>query len=127
MVYRSRVRRAVALAVLLAASPAHAYEFWLRAETIGQAYQLREYRLVGPDLFLGRRRVTQMLALRITDIGDLAHDRRVSHLPERGLRISWMSYIRIDHDFGSCMRPGRSFATRSTSFPSSPIRRRRST
>jgi hypothetical protein len=101
VVYRSRVRRAVALAVFLAATPAYAYEFWLRAETIGQAYQLREYRLMGPDLFLGRRRVTQMLALRITDIGDLAHDRRVAHLPERGLRVSWMSYIRIDHDFGN--------------------------
>jgi hypothetical protein len=86
--------------ILLAATPAHAYEFWLRAETLGQAYQLREYRLVGPDLFLGRRRVTQMLALRISDIGDLAHDRAVAHLPERGLRISWFSYLRIDHDFG---------------------------
>ena len=60
-------RACVVAAVVLAAAPrpAHAYEFWLRAQTIGQAYQLREYRLVGPDLFLGRRRITQTLALRI--------------------------------------------------------------
>ncbi len=87
--------------ILLAASPAHAYEFWLRAQSIGQAYQLRDYRLVGPDLFLGRRRFTETLALRITDIGDFSHDRRLAHMPDRGLRISWQSYIRVDHDFGS--------------------------
>jgi len=94
--------RACAVAVVLAvgAAPAHAYEFWLRAQTIGQAYQLRDYRLVGPDLFLGRRRYTQTLALRIWDVGDLAATRRRSHLPDRGLRLSWHSYLRVDHDFG---------------------------
>jgi hypothetical protein len=90
----------IALAVTLAPVPAHAYEFWLRAETIGQAYQLRDYQLVGPDLFLGRRRITQTLALRITDVGDLALARRLARLPEHGLRISWQSYLRVDHDFG---------------------------
>ncbi|HET9989060.1 MAG TPA: hypothetical protein VFQ65_11070, partial [Kofleriaceae bacterium] len=73
---------AIALAVTLAPVPAHAYEFWLHAQTIGQAYQLRDYQLVGPDLFLGRRRVTQTLALRITDVGDLAAARRLARLPE---------------------------------------------
>lgn len=91
---------AVALAVALAPMPAYAYEFWLRAQTIGQAYQLRDYQLVGPDLFLGRRRVTQTLALRITDVGDFAAARRLARLPEHGLKISWQSYLRIDHDFG---------------------------
>jgi len=91
---------AVAVVLAVAAAPAHAYEFWLRAQTIGQAYQLRDYRLVGPDLFLGRRRYTQTLALRIWDVGDLAAARRTSHLPDRGLRVSWHSYLRIDHDFG---------------------------
>ena len=95
------MRCAAALAILLAAAPADAYEFWLRAQTIGQAYEIREYRLLGPDLFLGRRLVTQTLALRITDIGDLSAGRRIAHLPERGLRISWQSYLRIDHDFGT--------------------------
>ena len=97
------LRRACVTAIVLAiaASDAHAYEFWLRAQTIGQAYQLREYRLVGPDLFLGRRRYTQTLALRIADIGGLAAYRRTSRLPDTGLTISWHSYLRVDHDFGS--------------------------
>jgi hypothetical protein len=91
---------AVVLAVVGVATPAHAYEFWLRAQAIGQAYQLRDYRLIGPDLFLGRRRYTQTLALRIWDVGDLSAARRIARLPDRGLRISWQSYLRIDHDFG---------------------------
>jgi hypothetical protein len=95
------LRACVAAIVLAAGAPsAHGYEFWLRAQTIGQVYQLRDYRLIGPDLFLGRRRFTQTLALRIWDVGDLAAARREAHLPERGLRISWQSYLRIDHDFG---------------------------
>src|SRR5688500_9923564 len=97
------MRRACIAAIVLAATgvPADAYEFWLRAKTYGQAYQLREYRLVGPELFLGRRRFTQTLALRIWDIGDLAKDRRRARLPARGLRVSWQSYLRVDHDFGT--------------------------
>ena len=99
---RARVVACVACAVTLGVldAPAHAYEFWLRAQSIGQAYQLRGYSLVGPDLILGRHRFTQTLALRITDIGDLSHDRLIAHLPDRGLRISWQSYLRVDHDFG---------------------------
>ncbi len=91
---------AVIAAVAASATSAHAYEFWLRAQTTGQAYQLTDFRLVGPDVYLGRRRFTQTLALRITDVGDFSHDRRVAHLPDRGLRISFYSYLRIDHDFG---------------------------
>ncbi len=96
------MRRACAViaAVAAGATSAHAYEFWLRAQTTGQAYQLTDFRLVGPDVYLGRRRFTQTLALRITDVGDFSHDRRVAHLPDRGLRISFYSYLRIDHDFG---------------------------
>ncbi|HEU0036352.1 MAG TPA: hypothetical protein VFQ53_37325 [Kofleriaceae bacterium] len=97
----ARIAAAVTVLMIASAAPAHAYEFWLRSQTIGQAYQLREYRLVGPDLFLGRRRYAQTLALRIWDIGDLSRDRRIARLPDRGLRISWQSYLRIDHDFGS--------------------------
>jgi hypothetical protein len=103
MIPSLRMRRVCVLAaaaVVLAASDAHAYEFWLRARTIGQAYQLRDYRLFGPDLFLGRHLITQTLALRIDDIGDLSEARRIARLPDRGLRISWNSYLRIDHDFG---------------------------
>jgi hypothetical protein len=94
---------AIVVAMVLAAlaAPAYAYEFWLRAQSIGQAYQLRDYRLVGPDLFLRRRRYTQTLALRIWDIGDLSAARREAHLPDRGLRISFQGYLRIEHDFGA--------------------------
>ncbi len=92
---------AVVIAIVASASPAHAYEFWIRARSIGQAYQLRQYRLIGPDLFLGRRRYTETLALRISDIGGLAAARKQARLPERGLRISWQSYLRVDHDFGT--------------------------
>lgn len=91
---------AIAL-IAVSATPAHAYEFWLRAQSIGQVYQLRQYRLVGPDLFQGRRRYTQTLALRIDDIGDLSRSRRESRVPDVGLRISWQSYLRVDHDFGT--------------------------
>jgi hypothetical protein len=90
----------VAAVLVVTAQPAHAYEFWLRTRAIGQAYQLRDYRLVGPDLFHGRRRVTQFIALRLFDIGDLGAARRLARLPDRGPRISWQSHLRIDHDFG---------------------------
>ena len=52
----------------------------------------------------------------------------VSRLPDRGPRITWQSYLRIDHDFGDFTSGAdhaaavRSGATRSTSFPSSPNR-----
>lgn len=98
------MRRACVAAIALgavSATPAHAYEFWLRTQSIGQVYQLRQYKLVGPDLFQGRRRYTQTLALRIDDIGDLSRTRRESRVPDRGLRISWQSYLRVDHDFGT--------------------------
>lgn len=90
-----------ALAIAASTAPAHAYEFWLRTQAIGQAFQLRQYRLVGPDLFQGRRRYTQTLALRITDIGDLRADRRRQRRPGAGPTVSWHSYLRIDHDYGS--------------------------
>jgi len=102
MIPSRAMSRACIAAIVLAVSsvPAHAYEFWLRTRTFGQAYQLREYRLVGPDLFLGRRRFTQTLALRIWDIGNFAADRRRSRLPDTGFRVTFQSYLRIDHDFG---------------------------
>src|SRR5690349_7312590 len=95
--------RGCIVAAVLASStaPAVGYEFWLRSQTIGQAYQLREYKLFGPDIFLGRRRYTQTLALRIWDIGDLSANRRRARLPDRGLTVSWQSFLRVDHDFGN--------------------------
>lgn len=98
---RRAVLVAIALAVVAIPEPARAYEFWVRTQAIGQAYQLRQYRLVGPDLFLGRRRYTQTLALRIVDIGDLSATRRRQRVADRGLAIAWQSYLRVDHDFGT--------------------------
>lgn len=94
------VATTLAAIVIATPAPAHAYEFWLRSQTVGQAYALRSYRLVGPDLFHGRRRYTQSLALRIWDVGDLAAARRRERRPDDGLLVSWHSYLRIEHDFG---------------------------
>ena len=49
---RACVAAAVVAAVAAVAAPAHAYEFWLRTQSIGQAYRLRDYRLFGPDLIV---------------------------------------------------------------------------
>jgi hypothetical protein len=91
---------AVLACLALATGRADAYEFWLRAETIAQLYDVRDYQVMGPDVLLSRQRFTQTLALRITDIGDLAAHRRRDHRRARGLAISFHTYLRIDHDFG---------------------------
>ena len=59
-----------------AARPAAGYEFAVRARSIGQLYELRSFRLVGPDLVLGRRRFVQTLGVDVWDIGGLDADRR---------------------------------------------------
>ena len=56
-------------------------------------------RLLAPEK-RGALAAVYALARRIDDIGDLSAARRLSRLPDRGLRISWQSYLRIDHDFG---------------------------
>lgn len=90
----------VVAALLFAPRPAHAYEFWLDAREYGQLYDVRDAQLVGPDLILGRHRFTTTLSLRIFDVGDFSRSRRIARLPDRGLRVSWQSYLRVDHDFG---------------------------
>lgn len=78
-----------------------AYEFEIDARTIGQGYTLRSLRFSVADLALSRRRFTQTLSLDIWDIGRV-RDRR-QHRMDRtsGPRISFTSYLRIDHDFGT--------------------------
>jgi hypothetical protein len=91
-------------------APAHAYEFWTRARSSGQAYELRGFRLVGGELAIGRRRFTQSLSLVIYDLGDLArHRRRAGRVPGRGPVVSWRSTLRLDHDFGTFVT-GRLYA-----------------
>lgn len=93
---------ALVMAATSAPAPAGAYEFELLARSIGQAEELRSLRLLGPDLTLARRRFTQTLALHVWDIGR-PHDewwRLYDPKPRRGPRLSFQSYVRLDHDFG---------------------------
>src|SRR5690242_7667409 len=80
---------------------ARAYEFEMRARSIGQASDLLGVRFTTTDLTLSRRRFTQTLAL---DIWDLGRARRFGMLaeppPRTGPRYSFRSYLRLDHDFG---------------------------
>lgn len=93
---------ALALVWIWSERPAVAYEFEIHARTIGQAYQLRSFRFVGGDLELSRRRFTQTLALSIWDIGEASPPFYLYRpRPRRiGPKISFHSYLRLDHDFG---------------------------
>ena len=97
--------RAVALTACLVvgAAPARAYEFQVRARTLGQGYQLPTLHLLGGELWLARRRFTQSLSLTVWDLGDL---RRKRLRAERGLPddgpVIWLStHLRLDHDLGA--------------------------
>lgn len=115
MELRAGLRRALVAMMLLAglggALPgqdvpaAAAYEFEMRARTIGQGYSLRSFRLLGPSQVLARRRFTQVLSLDIFDIGELRGPRLGRALydqpyPPEGPHVYFSSYLRIDHDFG---------------------------
>ncbi|HWM87913.1 MAG TPA: hypothetical protein VNO33_18795 [Kofleriaceae bacterium] len=94
-----------ALAIAVAtgsAPPAGAYEFEILARTIGQAEELRSLRFARGDLALGRRRFTQTLALHVWDIGRARREwwRLYEKEPEKGPRLSFQTYLRLDHDFG---------------------------
>src|SRR5258708_12363581 len=54
--------------VAAAAGPAHAYDFTIDVQTIGQGYQVRRYAPSGGNDLLTRRRLTQYLNLNVTDI-----------------------------------------------------------
>jgi hypothetical protein len=90
------------LAIAMAPPPAGGYEFEIVARTIGQAEELRSLRLVGDDLVLSRRRFTQTLALHVWDIGEPHREwwRLYDPEPRRGPRLSFQTYLRLDHDFG---------------------------
>jgi hypothetical protein len=112
---RPRLRRALAATMLLAgmtgalpgrdARLARAYEFEVRARTIGQGYTLRSLRLLGPSVLLPRRRFSQVLALNIFDIGELRGPRLQRALYDRPYpssepHVYFSTYLRLDHDFG---------------------------
>lgn len=103
--YRRAVLRALALtAVLLAgASDARAYDFQVRARTVGQAYQLPTLHLLGGEIWQARRRFTQSLSLTVWDLGDLRRKRlRGQRGPTDDGPVVWLSaHLRLDHDFGA--------------------------
>jgi hypothetical protein len=95
-----RLAIATAIVVGAAARPAAGYEFAVRARSIGQLYELRSFRLVGPDVVLGRRRFVQTLGLDVWDIGGLDAERRRRGERRRGPTVAFTGYLRLDHDFG---------------------------
>ncbi len=93
---------AIGALVLLVATtaPAQAYEFEIRAFTIGQGYQLRLFRPTRDDDLLNRRRFTQTLTLNVWNIGREPKRLRYDTVLDKGPSFYVSSYIRIDHDFG---------------------------
>jgi len=110
-----------ALAVVaagIAPRRAGAYEFELRARTYGQAEELRSIRFIGGSLLLSSRRFTQTLALSIWDIGRPSRIWRLyDPTPEKrgGPRISFQTYLRLDHDFGEWVTGDIDLGSRSLS------------
>jgi hypothetical protein len=96
------------------AAPAVAYEFQVHARTIGQFHQLRSFRLVSGDPGLGRQRLTEILSLDIWDIGERRG--RAARPARGGPRLSFSSYLRIDHDLGSWTRGDIYFRDRDQRF-----------
>jgi hypothetical protein len=99
-----RAAIAIAIAVVIGAgeSRSWAYDFEIRARTVGQGYELRSLRLLDSDLLLNRRRFTQTLTLNIWDLGARLTDRKLYDTSlDTGPRLYFTSYMRVDHDFGA--------------------------
>ncbi len=96
-----RLALAAMVAVLALPAEVGAYEFWTRARTIGQAYELRGFRVFGGELAIGRRRLTQLLTLTLHDLGELERTRRRAGRRGRGPVVSWHSTLRFEHDLGT--------------------------
>ncbi len=99
---RAMVCCAALAATLVSHGPqAHGYEFEVRARTIGQGYSLRSFRLLSNDLLLARRRFTQVLSLNLWDLTKPRGRRGLFDAKlERGPKLYFTSYLRIEHDFG---------------------------
>ncbi len=83
-------------------SVASAYEFEIKARTIGQGRALESLRLRGPRSRLTRRRITQSLQLNMWDLtGELEGRSRFDSRLLSGPHYYVTSYMRLDQDFGS--------------------------
>ncbi|HVR62280.1 MAG TPA: hypothetical protein VMU50_10300 [Polyangia bacterium] len=78
------------------AGPAHAYDFTIDVQTIGQGYQVRRYAPTGANDLLTRRRLTQYLSLNVTDITPEAWRRETDDRNQLSVDVS----MRFDSDFG---------------------------
>jgi len=91
-----------AISSVLVPATGAAYEFEVRARTIGQGLQLRVFRPLRGDLQVDRRRFTQTLSLSIWSIGEERARYWSPYEPRRpGPRFSLTSSLRIDHDFAA--------------------------
>jgi hypothetical protein len=92
-----RWSRALAVAILVVPALAHAYDFQIDAQTIGQAYQLR----AADDALVNRRRLTQYLGLSIYNLGP--HDDLGRPLPRNQLYLT--ASLRFDAEIGDYATP----------------------
>ena len=86
------------------ASPARAYDFEVRALSVGQGYQLRLFRPLTGDVLANRRRFTQTLTLDIWNIGKAPRYALYDARLEPGANYFVSAFVRIDHDFGEYTR-----------------------
>lgn len=91
---------AISLAIAVGARAASAYEFEIRARTVGQGHELRSLRFLSEDLELDRRRFTQILSLDIWDLTGRLRALARGERPRPGPRIHVSGYLRVDHDYG---------------------------
>jgi|GEM_PF-897720 len=92
---------AVAASLLVGARPAAAYDFEVRAQTIGQGYSLRSFRLLSADLVLARRRFAQILQLNLWNLGQpRGPHKKYTNPLHPGPKLYFSSYLRVQHDFG---------------------------
>jgi hypothetical protein len=88
--------------MLVGAQPAHAYEFEVRAQSVGQANTLYALRLNGAHTRFARRRVSQSLQLHLWDLSGKRRGLSSFRVEEpSGPSFFLTSYLRLHHDFGS--------------------------
>ncbi len=91
--------------VVSSATAAHAYDFEIRATTVGQGYQRRWLRFGRSDRLLNVRRITQSLRLDIWNILEPPVDPGYpDKQPRAPFDLYFTTSLRLDHDFGEYTR-----------------------